>query len=127
MNPSKDRVGPLVLTSIALQIDGEKVELRPNKAFRYRGYRINVVDFDTGAACIEWSKHYARCGYLVPQTEDSCIAIDNRTGEAWTEDFASYELALQWLIGEVEIEELDMNERGEYFRVSPSVRVICNE
>jgi hypothetical protein len=37
--------------------------------------------------------------------EEGITAIDNSTGEAWTEDFNSMEVALRWLKGEIETEE----------------------
>lgn len=42
---------------------------------------------------------------------DYWTAVDNSTGDAWTEDFASEGVAIRWLIGEIEMEEAHDRDR----------------
>lgn len=47
-------------------------------------------------------------GTFYYQTEDNMwVAIDNRTGDAWTEEFTTKEQCLAWLNDEFEMSELD--------------------
>lgn len=43
--------------------------------------------------------------FLVEREDGSCVGIDNRTGDAWTEDFPDKEKCLKWLSGETEKED----------------------
>ena len=45
-------------------------------------------------------------GYFLSQSGSQWVAVDNSTGDAWTEDFDSKYQAIHWLRGDFEVGDL---------------------
>ncbi len=43
------------------------------------------------------------CGYFLTKEGRKWVAVDNSTGDAWTEEFARKRQAIRWLRGKFEV------------------------
>ena len=81
-----------------------KVE-RFSDVLEHAGYRMEVVENDgIQRVCQEYAKQVIEArvptGKFYTFAEGVYTGIDNESGEAWTEDFESYEECMKWLRGE---------------------------
>ena len=65
--------------------------------FENPAYKISEVTTDTINNVIENMKDENLYGKFYAQDGNTWIAVDNSTGEAWTEEFSSKENAIKWL------------------------------
>ena len=60
----------------------------------------NWYEYVSHKEAIEIIEHRGRRGLFVENTGSKFVGIDNSTGDAWTEEFASITECLRWLAGE---------------------------
>jgi len=64
------------------------------------GLSVTAVSEGEASKIIESRKPVGT--FLVEREDGCCVGIDNRTGDAWTEDFSDKKKCLKWLSGETE-------------------------
>lgn len=67
------------------------------------GLSVTAVSEGEASKIIESRKPIGT--FLVEREDGGCVGIDNRTGDAWTEDFPDKKKCLKWLSGETEKED----------------------
>lgn len=72
------------------------------KAKEYKKHGIQIIDNETSHKIIETRKPE---GLFLTIENRRMVAIDNTSGNAWTEDFRNEKVALRWLKGEIDTEE----------------------
>lgn len=71
-------------------------------------YNIQIVDAALIIAVIEGRHDAANAGlYLCELSDGKWVAVDNKTGDAWTEEFTDQRMALKWLMDEYETPDLE--------------------
>lgn len=80
---------------------------RFSDVLEHTGYRLEVVDNDgIQRVCQEFANQVIETkkplGYFYTFAGGIYTGIDNGTGDAWTEDFSSYEECMKWLRHEPE-------------------------
>ena len=80
---------------------------RFSDVLEHTGYRLEVVDSDgIQRVCQEFANQVIETkkplGYFYTFAGGIYTGIDNGTGDAWTEDFSSYEECMKWLRHEPE-------------------------
>lgn len=75
---------------------------RFSDVLEYAGYRLKVVDNNgIQRVCQMFARQVIETrkpiGYFYTFTDGIYTGIDNGTGDAWTEDFSSYEECIKWL------------------------------
>ena len=87
----------------------------PWNEVHYRGHKVSFITSEECDAILDSGPHYVPLGLYITQDTIQipgttfvipfCVAVDNSTGDAWTEDFYSATIAKQWLVGMLDTEE----------------------
>lgn len=82
---------------------------RFSDVLEHAGYRLEVVENDgIQRVCQEYARQIIETretlGKFYTFENGIYTGIDNESGEAWTEDFSSYEECMKWLKGEPSVD-----------------------
>lgn len=82
---------------------------RFSDVLEHAGYRVEVIENDgIQKVCQEYADQVIETkipiGKFYTFAGGIYIGIDNETGDAWTEDFRSYEECMKWLRGETAVD-----------------------
>ena len=77
-------------------------EIRRNKPELLKESDIRIIDIERAHRIIEARKP---TGKFMTINNSMIVAIDNTSGDAWTEDFNNFLVAYKWITGEIDTEE----------------------
>lgn len=67
-------------------------------------WRLKITEIELLALDVLYeNRRTSRGWFLAPSSEGKWVAVDNSTGDAWTEKFDDKETAISWLKGEFEV------------------------
>lgn len=109
----------------------------PWNVVQYRGHKISFITSEECDAILDSGPHYVPLGLYITQDTVQipgttfivpfCVAIDNSTGDAWTEDFYFATIAKQWLAGTLDTEEAHAKDYQNFTRSLASLLPLRGE
>ncbi len=109
----------------------------PWNEVQYRGHKISYITSEECDAILDSGPHYVPLGLYITQdivqipgttiVIPFCVAIDNSTGDAWTEDFYYITIAKQWLAGMLDTEEAHAKDYQNLTRQLASLLPLSSE
>lgn len=104
----------LVLKTDKYQYTIKFKQLKPKKKKEVLDVKIHTIGKQRGLQIVENPKDEKNKGLFIIRYDDGiCHAIDNKDGNAWTEEFKTIKAAIAWLHGKFEIGDVKYPRKKE--------------